>query len=376
EAPGPPHPYLGAALARAGRHVRARDVLTRVIAEARNAAAADMLPFALVRLAGVELDTGRWRLAAAALGEAVQLARETGNSADHGLALGVLAWLEAALGQVEACHAHAEEAVELAGRLGSGSRLDRAAAALGLLELGCARPERAIASLEEARELQQEAGWSDAALTPHQLPDLIEAYALAGHSRAAHAALEVFSIDAERARRPSALASAARCRALMAPDSELDARFGDALEPSAQTTGPFERARTELLYGRRLARAGRCVEATDHLAAALRVFEQLGARPWAGRARDEIVAAGGAPPDPQVNRAERLTPLELDVALAAGTGEPPDEVAHRLFLGPRTTRLLQASAMAKLGVESASELVAALGPEGAPDARVRRQATA
>jgi GMP synthase-like glutamine amidotransferase/DNA-binding CsgD family transcriptional regulator len=376
DATGPPHLYLGAALATAGRYARARDVLTRVIAEARNAAAADMLPYALVRLAGVELDTGRWRLAAAALSEAVRLARETGNGADHGLALGALAWLKAAQGHAKACRAHAEEALELAGRLGSGSRLDRAVAALGLLELGSARPELAIASLEEGRELQQEAGWSDAALTPHQLPDLIEAYALTGRRREAHAALDVFAVDAERAQRPSALASAARCRALLAPDSELNARFAEALEPSAETTGPFERARTELLYGRRLAKAGRCVEATNRLSVALRAFEQLGAKPWADRARDEIVAAGGSPPHPQINRLERLTPLELDIALAAAAGAPHNDIAHQLFLGPRTTRFLQASAMAKLGVESTAELVAALGPELSPNTRLSRQATA
>jgi len=165
-----PHPHLGAALAAAGRHERARELLAGSIAEARNAGAVDMLPYALVRLAGVELDTGRWRVAAAALTEAVQLAEETGGSADHGLALGTLAWLEAARGDAEGCRAHVEEALELAGRLGAGSRLDRAAAALGLLELGCGRPERAIAPLEEAWRLQQETGWSDAALTPHHFP--------------------------------------------------------------------------------------------------------------------------------------------------------------------------------------------------------------
>jgi GMP synthase-like glutamine amidotransferase len=242
-----PHPYLGAALAIAGRHVRARELLARLIAEARSAGAADMLPYALVRLAGVELDTGRWNVAAAALAEAVQLAQETGNGADHGLALGTLAWLEAAQGDAEACRAHVEEAVELAGRLGSGSRLDRAAAALGLLELGCGRPESAIAPLENVRRLQQETGWSDAALTPHRLPDLVEAYALAGRTQEAQVALDGFSLDAERTRRPSALALATRSRALLAPDSELDARFADALETSGEATGPFERARTELL---------------------------------------------------------------------------------------------------------------------------------
>ena len=212
--------------------------------------------------------------------------------------------------------------------------------------------------------------------TPHRLPDLIEAYALVGSPREAHAALEVLSADAERTRRPSALAAAARCRALLAPDSELDARFAEALEASVEATGPFERARTELLYGSRLARAGRSVEATDQLTGALRAFEQLGAETWADRARDEIVATGGTRPDRRVNRLERLTPLELDVALATAAGAPFADIAHGLFLGPRSVRLLQASAMAKLGVESTAELVEALGPEVSPDARVAGLATA
>jgi DNA-binding CsgD family transcriptional regulator len=371
-----PYPYLGAALALAGRYARAREVLAHLIAEARNAGAADMLPYALVRLAGVELDTGRWRVAAAALVEAVELAQETGNSADHGLALGTLAWLEAAQGRAGACRAHAEEALELAGRHGSGSRLDRAAAALGLLELACGQPESAIAPLENVCRHQQEGGWSDAARTPHRLPDLVEAYALAGRGPEAQAASGEFTVDAERTRRPSALALAARCRALLAPDSDFEERFAESLEPSVETTGPFERARTELLFGSRLARAGRAAEATDHLSAALRVFEDLGAEPWAGRARDGIVATGAAVPPPRINKLERLTPLELDVSLAAGSGAPLDDIAHRLFLGPRTARLLLASAMAKLDVESTAELAAALGPDRSPDPEMGSHAMA
>jgi DNA-binding CsgD family transcriptional regulator len=211
--------------------------------------------------------------------------------------------------------------------------------------------------------VQQEGGWSDAALTPHRLPDLIEAYALAGRTGEAEATLQAFSIDAVRTGRPSALAMAARCRALLASDPEVDAQFADALSTSSQITGPFERARTQLLYGSRLARAGRSVEAIEPLSASLRTFEQLGAEPWAECAREGIMAAGCAAPPPQVNRLERLTPLELDVALAAGAGAPLDEVAHGLFLGPRTTRLLHASALAKLGLESTAEFVSALGAD-------------
>ena len=362
-----PHPHLGAALAAAGRHDRARELLVGSIAEARNAGAVDLLPYALVRLAGVELDTGHWRVAAAAVTEAVQLAEETGDSADRGLALGTLAWLEAARGDAEGCRAHVEEALELAGRLGTGSRLDRAAAAVGLLELGRGRPQHAIAPLEEAWRLQRETGWSDAALTPHRLPDLIEAYALAGRTEEAKAVLDAFHRDAVRTGRPSARALVSRCRGLLAADPELDAHFADALDTSPQITGPFERARTELSYGSRLAGAGRAVEAIDLLSACLKTFEHLGAEPWAARARGGIRAAGGAPPPPYVNRLERLAPLELDIALAAGAGAPLDDIAHRLFLGPRTTRLLHASALAKLGLDSTAQLVTALGLEGPPD---------
>jgi GMP synthase-like glutamine amidotransferase/tetratricopeptide (TPR) repeat protein len=363
------HPYLGRALALAGRHQRAREALGRLIAESRNAGAVDMLPYALVRLAGVDLDTGRWRAAAAALEEAVELAQETGNSADRGLALGTLAWLEAAQGRADACRAHVEEAMELAGRFGAGSALDRAAAALGLLELGSGRPESAIVPLEEVRGLQQ-SGWSDAAVMPHRVPDLVEAYALAGRSAEAQSALATFRRDAERTRRPSALVLAARCGAFVAPDSELEPRFTEALQMHAGASGPFEHARTQLLYGSRLADAGRLGKARDHLSAALRGFEELGAEPWARRAREALVAAGGAAPPLRISRLQRLTPLELEVALATGDDATHQEVAHQLFLGPRTARLLRASAMAKLGVESTIELATALGPERSPNSGV------
>jgi DNA-binding CsgD family transcriptional regulator len=221
--------------------------------------------------------------------------------------------------------------------------------------------------LEEVRRLQQ-GGWSDAALMPHRVPDLVEAYALAGRTAEAHSALDDFRRDAERTRRPSALVLAARCGAFLAADCKLDARFTEALEMHAEASGPFEHARTQLLYGSRLTHAGRPGKATDHLSAALRGFEELGAEPWARRAREALIAAGGAAPPTQISRLQRLTPLELEVAIATGDDATPQEVAHQLFLGPRTARLLRASAMAKLGVESTTELATALGPERSPNA--------
>jgi hypothetical protein len=88
------------------------------------------------------------------------------------------------------------------------------------------------------------------------------------------------------------------------------------------------------------------------------------------------MATGAVAPHPQINMVERLTPLELEVSLAAGAGASLDDVAHGLFLGARTARLLHASAMAKLSVEWTAELAAALGSERSPDTEVSRHAMA
>jgi DNA-binding NarL/FixJ family response regulator len=88
-----------------------------------------------------------------------------------------------------------------------------------------------------------------------------------------------------------------------------------------------------------------------------------------GRAREGITAAGGIAPRPHGNRLSCLTSIEQEVALAAGAGAPLHEVAYSLFLSSRTARLLETSAMAKLGVETAAQLAMALAPERSPDSR-------
>jgi tetratricopeptide (TPR) repeat protein len=355
--------YLGAALVLAGRHAAARRLLSELLDEARGAGAVSVLPYTLIRLADVEIETGRWPAAAASLHEARRLARETGQAADYGLALGALAWLDAVRGRDAECHAHVDEALELAGRLGTGSRLDRAASALGLLELGRGHPDLAIPHLEEACRLQDEGGWSDAGRTPHRRPDLIEAYVQAGRRQEAEDALESFEREAEHTSRPSALAAAARCRALLTEVAGLDAAFEKALVLADKARTPFEQARTQLLYGIQLVGVGRKDEGSHILARAFLTFDQLSAEPWAERARSGIQAAGGAVPSPRIRLTDRLAPRELEVALAAAHGGSSTEIAQRLFLGPRTVELQLASAAIKLGLESPAGLAEALRSE-------------
>jgi DNA-binding NarL/FixJ family response regulator len=327
-----------------------------VIEEARTTGSISILPYALIRLADTHLETGRWAAASAALHEAASLAQEMGQPADYGLALGSLAWLAGARGQIEDCHTHTEEALQIAARLGGGSRLDRAGTAISMLELGRGRPEHAIAHLEAACRLQDEQGWSDAAPTPHRRPDLVEAYALAGRSEEAQEALDRFRLDAERSTRPSALAAVARCHALLARAGELDEAFALARSAALTASGPFDQARTNLLYGVRLVELGRTQDAAQVLAEALTMFEDLAAQSWAERARNGILEAGGVLPPPRLSLADRLTPQELEVALAAADGTSPAQIAERLFLGPRTVQMQLASAAIKLGLDSPAGL--------------------
>jgi DNA-binding CsgD family transcriptional regulator len=350
---------IGVGLLIAGRNDAARRVLGQLVGEARAAGALSALPYALVRLAEAELETGAWVAAAGALHEARRLAGETGQVADYGLATGTLAWLDAVCGRDEDCRAHAAEAVALADRLGSGSRFHRAATALALLELARGQGEPAIDQLEEICRAKDEQGWSDAGATPHLRPELIEAYVLAGRAADARATLEEFQRDAMRTERPSALSAAARCQALLADDGELDGQFAQALTRAAGG-GPFEQARTELLYGDRQLGAGRAEEASSAYARALEAFELLSAEPWATRARAGIVAAGYAPAPARPRLIDRLSARELEVALACAEGGSPRAIAERLFLGVRTVELQLAAATIKLGLNSPAELGEAL----------------
>jgi tetratricopeptide (TPR) repeat protein len=334
------HAYLGAGLRLVGEHDLARDVLTQLIANARSQGAFGLLPYALVRLADVELDTGHWREAQAALAEAASLAHEAGQSADQGLASGALAWLNAAQGRAADCRRHAGEAIALAARLGVGSRLDRAVPAMGLLALGCGELDAAIEHLAEVRKTQLDQGWCDAAVPPHRARDLIEALVRAGRTAEAEREVSIFEQESRKTERPSALAALACCRGLLAGPDAIDEFFRDSLAYGSGVVGPFEHARTLLAYGRRLREVGRAAEALEPLGAAFTGFAQLGAEPWLAQARSELEACGATPPDLPADPLSGLGERELQVALAFAGGETPDKAAEHLLLTVATVNHL------------------------------------
>jgi DNA-binding CsgD family transcriptional regulator len=351
--------YLGAALRLAADAGAARAELERLVRDARRASAPGLLPYALGRLGRVELEGGRWQAARAHLHEAEALAGQTGQAADRGSALAAIAWLDAAQGREKESVQGGAEALRLARELGTGAIGDYAAAAAGLRELSVGRPEDAIAPLAEVLDLYRAQGWSDASVPPHHSPLLVEASARAGKPGEARALVDRFADQCRDAGAPLARALSERSQGLVAADEAYDARFGAALDALADGQSPFELARTRLLYGERLRRAGRRRDARIQLRGALDAFGQLGAAPWLARAAEELRASGGTP---RIERAggDELTPQELQVALVVADGATNREAAARLFLSPKTVEFHLGRTFRKLGVHSRTELAQAL----------------
>ncbi|WP_187438065.1 helix-turn-helix transcriptional regulator [Actinomadura decatromicini] len=224
--------------------------------------------------------------------------------------------------------------------------------ALGLLALGLGRPEDALEHLRDARP--------DTPGPPGvlALADTVEAAVAAGRPTAgadAMARLEAFARDAGHA---WADGVASRCRALLTADpAEAERHFDLALAAHREGGRPFERARTELLYGEWLRRSRRRAQARARLKAALEIFERLGAVPWAERARGELRAAGqGVRTSGSDDVPGRLTAQEMQVVRLAMTGATNRQIAARLRLSHRTVAYHLYKAFPKLGVASRAEL--------------------
>jgi DNA-binding NarL/FixJ family response regulator len=98
-------------------------------------------------------------------------------------------------------------------------------------------------------------------------------------------------------------------------------------------------------------RDGRNARAT--LEDALEIFERIGARIWADRARAELGRLGGRAPS-----GDELTPTERRVAELVAEGRTNKDVAAALFVTVRTVESNLTRVYSKLGVRSRTELAA------------------
>ena len=192
------------------------------------------------------------------------------------------------------------------------------------------------------------------------LPELIEGAARAGDKEAASNALERLLRTTQPVANDLALGIEARCRALLSGSAEADALYRDAIDRLGRTRLRPELARAHLVYGEWLRREGHRVDSRKHLRAALEIFETIGMKAFAGRARRELAATGQKVRKRSVETLDELTPQELQIAQLASDRRTNIEIATQLFLSPRTVEWHLLKVFAKLGVTSRRELHAAL----------------
>jgi DNA-binding CsgD family transcriptional regulator len=336
---------------------RARSTLDEAISSARAQGAPGMfLPYNLGALSDLDYRAGRWTEAAAEATEAVRLARETGQRSVLSFDLVCLARVNAARGDEQACEANVAEALELADRYEIIVVKVYAAWILGLLELGLGRLAQAIIHLELVSHLLAPMGLGEPA-TVQWAPDYIEACVRAGKIYEATKALDVFQEQAEATGRTWALATAARCRGLLADPGQAEPAFAEAYEWHTHCAMPFELARTQLCHGHQLRRVKQRSAARECLRAALVTFERLDARPWIDQARAELQATGETARRRSQPATSRLTPQEFQVARLVADGKSNRDIAAALFLSAKTVEFHITNIHRKLGSGSRAQLV-------------------
>jgi DNA-binding CsgD family transcriptional regulator len=323
----------------------------RATESARRQGLLSQLPRALERQAFELGNTSSFDLGYAAAEEGYRLSLDVG----HGIG-----WILIDMGTVEAvwgreadARAHLEEALAIGRRTGSTFLVGAAEWRLGFLELALGRPDEAATRMLVATDLQRPD--TNPLVAMPAIPDAVEAATRCGRSSELGerlAALETWTANFPIAAQSALLA---RCHALLGI-RPVDEAFSEATE-HAEAQPPFQRARTELLYGEWLRRERRRQEARVHLRTALELFHSLGAAPFAQRTEAELRATGETARKRDPSTLDDLTPQELQIAGLVAEGLTNREIAARLFLSPRTIDYHLRKVFSKLGIASRTELV-------------------
>jgi DNA-binding CsgD family transcriptional regulator len=321
----------------------------------------------LTWLAELELRAGRWDRALAHARAAEGVSRQTANKALEAWGTWPRALVEAHLGNIDAAVEAGERASRLARATGFQLALARSEVALGFLHLSAGHEAAACDHLLPL--LEERAGVSlHPSLVTGTLSNAIEALIGEGKVVDGESLAGRLEEHAGTMPVPSAIAAAARCRALVLAQSGdfpgARASIEDALAAHARLREPFELARTYLAQGLIERRAKQKAEARDALQRAEAIFAELGARLWLERTRRDLARTG-------LTRSldRELTPTELRVAELAAAGSQNKEIAGALFVSVKTVEANLSRVYTKLGIRSRVELAAQLSKPGQREIR-------
>jgi len=309
----------------------------------------------LAYLSEVGCRAGDWATATRYAEEAHEIGLESGRVVGSGHHLFHRALAAALRGDVEMARSDAEEGLRISIANDDPFYTSENRWVLGLLELSRSNPTGALEHLEPVLAYLERMGSPEPGVIPC-VPDAIEALVSMGDTPRAEVLVAALEAHADDQRRPWARAAAGRCRGLILAargdlDSALDA-FPSALALHARAPQPFERGRTLLVKGEVERRARRKGAARESLGEAFAIFEGLGARLWAERARAALDRVGGT----AIGRGG-LTPTERRVAELASRGRTNREIADAMFISIKTVEANLSRVFRKLGVRSRAELI-------------------
>ena len=339
----------------------ARRTFTELLGDAAVHGAESPIPQIRYHLAELECRAGNWDAAMEHAREsraAAQRIRMGAMSSEGHFAVGLV---EAHLGRAEPARLAALEGLRVAEAAGEILLLIPNLSVLGFLELSLGRPAEADAYLSRAVELQEAMGVREPAYF-RIVPDEVEALVALGQLDEAEALLAPFEDAGRSLDRAWAMATGARCRALVfAARGDLagaSAAADEAVRHHDRLPLPFELGRTLLVRGAVQRRAKRKREARDTLMQALEIFEGLGAELWADKTRAELARIGG-----RAASSLDLTPTEAKVAELVAAGSTNREVADALFVSVHTVEANLKRIYRKLGIRSRTELASKFPPD-------------
>ncbi|WP_433608103.1 AAA family ATPase [Dactylosporangium sp. CA-139114] len=323
-----------------------REILQKVVRDARQIGALTALPQALGTLAGAFIPYGDLRTAEMLLDEGDRLAEAAGTAPLVYPRLHVLA----VRGDADTADRLIDQVTADATVRGEGLLVAYASFTRALLRNGLADYAGARAAAREAVDRL------DMVFVGLALRELVEAAVHLGDLDTAVDALAALRERTGRSGTAWARGIELGCAALVATGAAADEEYRAAIDSLTAAGTDCDTARMRLLYGQWLRREGRRMDARAELRRAHNAFVTMGAEGFAARTAAELLATGERAARHAGSSADQLTAQELRIARMVAEGMTTKETAAAVFLSPRTVDAHLRNIFRKLGIRSRREL--------------------